>query len=1278
MIIASDGEFSAVGTTFDLDGIEFRQGSALHSGGVTGNTFSNPIFTTVAHLLDTQPNLKSNVLFENVEFWPGQVIASGQTLHLSPLGVAPDANMRFNLNPLTVEAGGQLFASTGARLQINEGAQIAIDGAMAIEGAASFTMVDGSRFNLGDLNTLRVNAGGVFTIADTQLVRSGAGDDRTALILATGGRLAVSNARIDLDDITVESSSTVEFYNSNFDAKLFLRSDVTYDVAQNDFADVTVEASGPLTRPDQSPWTIDLRDNWWVTNDATAIEAKILHQLDDANRPLVEYEPALSLPPVFLGSIEEFVFLDINGNGDWEGAEPTSGGVTVFLDSDNDGELDTDEPRTVSQVDDPATPLNEQGWYVFRGLPPGSYVVREAPPANHVQTAPSLTAATHTIQFGGEGDEDSVTEPGISAFSLQGAKFAGGAVILPANASLTASASAAYDAENATVAFDHPVDTVEFFFVHGSGFATGTATLYDALGNVLGSVDSRAATTMNDASNFVSFDPAVAIARIEFSGGVMDDFEFTTVAGDPAWQIAVGEGDHVAGIVFGNRSLDSDPIANDDAATTSRNDAIVVDVLDNDADPDGDTLLLEGFTQGGQGAVTRLDNGTPLDTSDDLLRYTPAPSFVGQDTFTYTISDGNGGFAIATVTVDVTDAPYTMDVQLRVVSSPTTSNSTALPTGIASIATGGTFYLEVWVQEFSAAGTGVTGGEIDLRYDTALADGVAVVNAEFDLLPNGVIEDAVGLIDNLGGGTNATDRGAAPQWARLAYVEFTATGLGTQTFRLEPGEEQFSVASAGLVEWGDVDLTDEATLQVRAGGQLNFVVVSTPTATNANGEVDRLPTDAPLVHEWQGYYVEVYATTVGNTHAVTGANFDLVYDAAFTTAASVEAGPAFTLGGATIDDVTGRVSGISVGSGESDLGDDLPVLLARIRFELTGSDQSPLDEVNRVMGPYDLGLGLESAQWTVAGATGTAATGAPPATELWAVPYDIDDNNRIDFSDIAFFTPAFAMTVTATQPPFTWWADFDRSGFVDFGDFSFFAVNFRISRGEAPILLPGNFPPASGGGEGENGPGSGFLDSPAARELLAALHAAGPYQNERHAIDVNNDGRVTSNDALRVVNALNGLAPTDSFLDGNGDGTLSPNDVLRVVNDLNRRAAMQLFGEGEGSPRLTGLGTPAAALEPGDLAERNGSLAGNDGEGTRSGRVALDRKSAIADLEDPSSSASRWWLWAASDGRLGSVPNSWSAEPHIAGDGSMRDELEDIVDQLAGDIGANWDSAHVG
>jgi hypothetical protein len=97
------------------------------------------------------------------------------------------------------------------------------------------------------------------------------------------------------------------------------------------------------------------------------------------------------------------------------------------------------------------------------------------------------------------------------------------------------------------------------------------------------------------------------------------------------------------------------PVANDDTATTNQNQAVTVDVLANDTDVDEDVLNLDSFdstsTEGG--TITRDDNGTSADTSDDQLTYTPAMGFTGTDTFEYTVSDGTAtDMAMVTVTVD--------------------------------------------------------------------------------------------------------------------------------------------------------------------------------------------------------------------------------------------------------------------------------------------------------------------------------------------------------------------------------------------------------------------------------------------------------------------------------------------------------------------------------------------------------------------------------------------------------------------------------------------------
>jgi hypothetical protein len=86
------------------------------------------------------------------------------------------------------------------------------------------------------------------------------------------------------------------------------------------------------------------------------------------------------------------------------------------------------------------------------------------------------------------------------------------------------------------------------------------------------------------------------------------------------------------------------PAAADDAAETNEGVAVTVDVLANDSDADGDALVIDAISQPG--------NGTAV-LQDGAVTYTPAAGFVGIDSFTYTVVDGRGGSAEATVTVTV-------------------------------------------------------------------------------------------------------------------------------------------------------------------------------------------------------------------------------------------------------------------------------------------------------------------------------------------------------------------------------------------------------------------------------------------------------------------------------------------------------------------------------------------------------------------------------------------------------------------------------------------------
>jgi hypothetical protein len=87
------------------------------------------------------------------------------------------------------------------------------------------------------------------------------------------------------------------------------------------------------------------------------------------------------------------------------------------------------------------------------------------------------------------------------------------------------------------------------------------------------------------------------------------------------------------------------PVAIADTAGVDENGQVTVSVLANDSDPDGDALTVSSTTQGTSGSVTH--NGSSV-------TYTPDAGFVGSDSFDYSIDDGYGGTASATVSVTVT------------------------------------------------------------------------------------------------------------------------------------------------------------------------------------------------------------------------------------------------------------------------------------------------------------------------------------------------------------------------------------------------------------------------------------------------------------------------------------------------------------------------------------------------------------------------------------------------------------------------------------------------
>jgi len=98
------------------------------------------------------------------------------------------------------------------------------------------------------------------------------------------------------------------------------------------------------------------------------------------------------------------------------------------------------------------------------------------------------------------------------------------------------------------------------------------------------------------------------------------------------------------------------PVAVDDTGSTDEDKPVWINVINNDTDPDGDSLEIESFTQGAHGTVVQ--------NSAQVLKYTPNPNYNGPDSFTYLAADGKGGTATGTVNIQilaVNDEPVAVD-----------------------------------------------------------------------------------------------------------------------------------------------------------------------------------------------------------------------------------------------------------------------------------------------------------------------------------------------------------------------------------------------------------------------------------------------------------------------------------------------------------------------------------------------------------------------------------------------------------------------------------------
>ncbi|MFW9264513.1 cadherin-like domain-containing protein, partial [Nostoc sp. CALU 546] len=175
----------------------------------------------------------------------------------------------------------------------------------------------------------------------------------------------------------------------------------------------------------------------------------------------------------------------------------------------------------------------------------------------------------------------------------------------------------------------------------GSSYVVfGSNSGFDAQFN-LSSLDGSNGFVINGIAAFDLSGSSVSSAG-DINGDGFDDLIIGAIGADP-------NGQNIAGssyVVFGFQTT----------ATTNEDTAVNIlasNILRRYTDVDGDTLTISDFTSPTNGTLSLNDNNTPDNPGDDFFIYTPDANFNGTDSFTFTVSDENGGSITNTFNLNV-------------------------------------------------------------------------------------------------------------------------------------------------------------------------------------------------------------------------------------------------------------------------------------------------------------------------------------------------------------------------------------------------------------------------------------------------------------------------------------------------------------------------------------------------------------------------------------------------------------------------------------------------
>ncbi len=149
-----------------------------------------------------------------------------------------------------------------------------------------------------------------------------------------------------------------------------------------------------------------------------------------------------------------------------------------------------------------------------------------------------------------------------------------------------------------------------------------------------------------------------------------------------------------------------------------------------------------------------------------------------------------------------------------VITQSPTGREDVLPVSLVNVISHNTLFVEIWVRNVSTNQLAIDTAIFDVSFSSLMINVLAVqTDPNFDFFSTGFINQANGLVDELGGRNLSDPTVGVDQWARMGTLTIETSTLGTARMSLEQSSGGINLQAIGGLPWANVNL-DNITLNI--------------------------------------------------------------------------------------------------------------------------------------------------------------------------------------------------------------------------------------------------------------------------------------------------------------------------------------------------------------------------------------------------------------------------------------------------------------------------------